>query len=78
MKLPTIALAASLLATAATAQDVPVVADADGNGAFSLAEVQAAYTSVNADIFKAADADASGELSAEELAAAVAARAFAG
>jgi EF hand len=63
----------------ATATDAaaPVVADADANTTFSLAEVQAAYADATEEAFKAADLDASGELSAEELAAAVAANAFA-
>lgn len=78
MKKFALVLAASALtATAVFAQDV-VVADADANGTFSLAEVQAAYAAATEEAFKAADTDASGELSAEELAAAVAANAFAG
>jgi hypothetical protein len=68
----------ALTATAAVAQDAAVeVADADANGTFSLAEVQAVYANVTEETFSAADTDASGELSAEELAAAVAAGAFA-
>ena len=55
-----------------------MVTDADGNGTFSLAEVQAAYGAATEAAFKAADTDASGALSAEELAAAIAANAFAG
>ncbi|WP_137110711.1 EF-hand domain-containing protein [Rhodobacter sp. SY28-1] len=71
--------ATALTATTAFAQDAaaPVVADADANGTFSLAEVQAAYASVTEEAFKAADTDASGELSPEELQAAVDAGAFA-
>lgn len=74
-----LALAASALtATAVFAEDAaPVVADADANGTFSLAEVQAVYANVTEEAFKAADTDASGELSAEELKAAVDAGAFA-
>ena len=79
MKKFALVLAASALtATAVFAQEAPVVADADGNGTFSLVEVQAAYAAATEEAFKAADVDASGELSAEELAAAVAANAFAG
>jgi hypothetical protein len=79
MKKFALALAASAVAaTAAFAQEAPVVADADANGTFSLVEVQAAYAAATEEAFKAADTDASGELSAEELAAAVAANAFAG
>ncbi len=70
--------ASALTATAVFAQDAaPVVADADANGTFSLAEVQAVYTAVTEEAFKAADTDASGELSADELKAAVDAGAFA-
>lgn len=79
MKTLALVLAASVLtATAALAQDAPVVSDADANGTFSLAEVQAAYPAAMQDAFNAADIDASGALSAEELAAAIAANAFAG
>ncbi len=70
--------ASALTATAVFAEDAaPVVADADANGTFSLAEVQAVYANVTEEAFKAADTDASGELSAEELKAAVDAGAFA-
>ncbi|WP_238382484.1 EF-hand domain-containing protein [Tabrizicola thermarum] len=70
--------ATALTATAVFAEDAaaPVVADADGNGTFSLAEVQATYASVTEEAFKAADTDASGELSPEELKAAVDSGAF--
>ena len=70
--------ASALTATAVFAEDAaPVVADADANGTFSLAEVQAVYASVTEEAFKAADTDASGELSADELKVAVDAGAFA-
>lgn len=79
MKKFVFALAATALtATAVFAEDAPAVVDADANGTFSLAEVQATYAAATEEAFKAADADASGELSADELAAAVAANAFAG
>ena len=69
--------ASALTATAVFAEDAaPVVADADANGTFSLAEVQAAYPAVTEETFKTADTDASGELSADELKAAVDAGAF--
>ncbi len=77
-KLALVLAASALTATTAFAEgEAPVVADADGNTTFSLAEVQAAYPNVTEEAFKAADTDASGELSAEELAAAVEAGAFA-
>ncbi len=70
--------ASALTATAVFAEDAAaVVADADANGTFSLAEVQAVYASVTEEAFKAADTDASGELSADELKVAVDAGAFA-
>jgi hypothetical protein len=68
---------ASLTAGAALAEDAPVVADADGNGVFSMEEVVAAYPAVTEEVFKAADTNADGALSAEELKAAVDAGAFA-
>ena len=77
-KIALVLAASALTATTAFAEgEAPVVADADGNTTFSLAEVQVAYPNVTEEAFKAADADASGELSAEELAAAVEAGAFA-
>lgn len=67
---------ASFTAGAAFAEDAPVVADADGNGVFSMEEVVAAYPAATEEAYKAADVDADGSLSAEELAAAVEAKAF--
>lgn len=83
-KLAFVLAASALSATAAFAEgEAPatdaaamVVADADANGIFSLAEVQAVYTAVTEESFAAADTDASGELSAEELQAAVDTGAF--
>ncbi len=73
MKKFALALAAvSFGAVAAYAEDV-VVADADGNGTYSLEELVVSYPSVTAEVFTAIDADADGAVSAEELAAAVAA-----
>ncbi len=68
---------ASFTAGAAFAQDAVVVADTDGNGAYSMEEVVAAYPAVTEEIFKAADVDANGDLSADELKAAVDAGSFA-
>jgi hypothetical protein len=75
-KLALVLAASALTATAALAEGA-AVADTDGNGTFSLAEVQAVYANVTEEAFKAADTDASGELSAEELKAAEEAGAFA-
>lgn len=72
MKLWIIALAAFGLSISAAAADERVV-DADGNGSFSLAEVQGAYPALTAEAFQTADLDGSGELSAEELAIVIAA-----
>lgn len=70
---------ASISAGAAFAEEAAavVVADADGNGVYSMEEIVAAYPAVTEEIFKAADVDTDGSLSAEELAAAVEAGSFA-
>lgn len=44
--------------------------DADGDGAVTLEEAQAAYPDITADSFAAMDSDADGVLSAEEVTAA--------
>ncbi len=72
MKLCIFAVAILGLAASAAGADEQVV-DADGNGSFSLAEVQQAYPALTAEDFKTADLDGSGELSAEELAIVIAA-----
>ncbi|NHB77069.1 EF-hand domain-containing protein [Rhodobacter calidifons] len=77
-KLALVLAVSALTATAALAEDAAKeVADTDGNGTFSLAEVQAVYANVTEEAFKAADTDASGELSADELKAAIESGAFA-
>jgi opacity protein-like surface antigen len=76
MKKIALALAATLATAGAALAQAPEVKDADGNGTFSLTEVQAAYPSATEEAFKAADTDASGELSADELAKAVEAKSF--
>lgn len=73
----TLATITAFSAGAALAQDAPMVKDANGDGAYSMDEVVAAYPAVTEEIFKAADTDANGSLSADELAAAVAAGSFA-
>lgn len=47
-----------------------VVADADGNGEFSMEELLVAFPELTEEVFKAADTDANGALSADELKAA--------
>lgn len=48
------------------------VTDADGNGAYSFEEMQAAYPDMTEELFADIDADEDGEISADELADAVA------
>ena len=64
--LVTTAVVALLAAGSAFAQ----VSDADGDGVFSLAEIQAAYPDVTEDAFAAIDTDGDGAVSVDELAAA--------
>jgi hypothetical protein len=59
-------------AVAAYAEDA-VVADADGNGTYSLEELVVTYPTLTQEVFVTVDANADGAVSAEELAAAVAA-----
>lgn len=59
-------------AVAAYAED-KVVADADGNGTYSLEELVVTYPDLTQEVFATVDANADGAVSAEELAAAVAA-----
>lgn len=63
-----------LVATAAFALPVAaqtVVADTDGDGVFSMTELQAAYPDLTAESFTAIDVDASGSIDADELQAAI-------
>ncbi|WP_417475075.1 EF-hand domain-containing protein [Leisingera sp.] len=46
-------------------------ADVDGNGTFSMEELQAAYPELDAETFAAIDANADGEADEEEVQAAV-------
>ncbi len=55
-----------------------VIADADGNGLYSYAEVKAALPRITAQTFAAADLDKDGALNAEELALGQATRALLG
>lgn len=59
--------ALTLLTTQAFAQDV---ADTDGDGSYSLEELQVVYPDLTAEAFAVLDIDMNGVLSAEELAAA--------
>lgn len=72
MKRIAILLAPFALASAALAQaTLPEVADADGNGSWSLVELQAVWTDLTEDTFKAIDTSADGAVDATELQAAL-------
>jgi hypothetical protein len=65
-------LAPMLLATAATAQaTLPEVPDADGNGTWSLVELQAVWTDMTEDAFNGIDTNADGAIDVTELQAAL-------
>ncbi|MEZ5796416.1 MAG: EF-hand domain-containing protein [Paracoccaceae bacterium] len=70
MKKFALVLAASALVSTAALAEGTTVADVDGNGAYSLDEMKAAFPDLTEEVFTAADADASGDLSADELKAA--------
>ncbi|WP_323781303.1 hypothetical protein [Leisingera sp.] len=63
-------VAALDLATGVTV-GIGAEADVDGNGSFSLEELQAEYPELNAETFAAIDADADGEVDQDEMKAAV-------
>jgi hypothetical protein len=72
MKRFAILLAPVVLASAAFAQTaLPEVADTDGNGTWSLAELQAVWTDLTEDGFKGIDANTDGAVDQAELQAAV-------
>jgi hypothetical protein len=72
MKRFAILLAPIAFASAALAQTaLPEVADADGNGTWSLAELQAVWTDLTEDGFKGIDANADGAVDQTELQAAL-------
>lgn len=72
MKRFAILLAPLALASAAFAQAaLPEVADTDGNGSWSLVELQAVWTDMTEDGFKAIDTSADGAVDATELQAAL-------
>ena len=72
MKRIALVLAPFALATAALAQaTLPEVADTDGNGSWSLVELQAVWTDLTEDTFKAIDTSADGNVDATELQAAL-------
>lgn len=65
-----LALAAISALAVSQAQAQTVVTDTDGNGAYSMEELKAAFPDLTEEAFKAADVDADGALSADELKAA--------
>lgn len=72
MKRIAILLAPFALASAALAQaTLPEVPDTDGNGSWSLVELQAVWTDMAEDGFKAIDTSADGAVDATELQAAL-------
>jgi hypothetical protein len=71
MKRFAIVLAPLALASAAFAQTLPDVPDTDGNGSWSLVELQAVWTDLTEDTFKTIDTTADGAVDATELQAAL-------
>ncbi len=72
MKRIALVLAPFALASAALAQaTLPDVPDTDGNGSWSLVELQAVWTDLTEDTFKAIDTSADGNVDATELQAAL-------
>ena len=72
MKRIALVLAPLALASAAFAQaTLPEVADTDGNGSWSLVELQAVWTDLTEDNFKAIDTSADGNVDTTELQAAL-------
>jgi hypothetical protein len=61
-----------LAALPALAQDMPTIEDTDGNGTWSLEELQVAYPDLTAEVFTTIDANADGAVDQAELAAALA------
>ncbi|RKT34640.1 EF hand domain-containing protein [Roseovarius halotolerans] len=62
---------AAVMALTAVQASAATVADADGNGSYSMEEMAAAYPDMGEEAFADIDTDESGEISPEELAAAV-------
>lgn len=76
MKKTMIALMAAL--TVAGGAAYAEVADADGDGAYNMDEMKAAYPDLTEEQFGQIDTDANGTISPEELEAAIAAGTIAG
>lgn len=61
--------AAAMSATMAMAQDAPMAEDTDGDGFYSLEELQAAYPDLTAEAYETLDTNADGNVDAAEVAA---------
>jgi hypothetical protein len=61
-----------LAASQAIAQETPTIADTDGNGLWSLAELQVAYPDLTQETFVSIDANADAGVDLAELTAALA------
>lgn len=61
-----------LSAAQVMAQDLPAIADADGNGLWSLAELQVTYPSLTEETFGSVDANDDEQIDTAELSAAIA------
>jgi len=62
---------AALVATPLMAQDMGAVADTDGNGTFSMEELQVAFPDLSEEVFAEIDTSADGEVDTAELEAAL-------
>lgn len=61
-----------LSAAQVMAQDLPEIADTDGNGLWSVEELQVAYPDLTPEVFTSIDANADGGVDVAELTAAIA------
>jgi hypothetical protein len=71
MKRTALLLAPLAFASAAMAQDLPMVEDADASGNWSLVELQAVWPEMTEDSFAAVDANGDGAVDETELKAAL-------
>ena len=71
MKRHALALVPLVLASAAIAQTLPDVPDTDGNGTWSLVELQAVWTDLTEEAFTGMDTSGDGAIDAAELQAAL-------
>ncbi|WP_264210197.1 EF-hand domain-containing protein [Leisingera thetidis] len=62
---------AALMASPLAAKELAAELDADGNGTFSLEELQLAFPDLTAETFTTIDANADGEADAAEVSAAI-------